>query len=459
MIAHRILLASAIALGLAASSAQAATVVVHGMDPTDVASTWLLQNGPSEDPRFVSIDEVFPPSQTVVPLGDATVSGCEGERQPASALEAANEVVIDDFTNMEYLAAAASVERNQELLPCLNGAPRVEVLAQHHFLRGIVAYEAEGPQAAVERFEEALLVSPFLQWNELYPPTVRPSFEEAVKSAISAERAFITMSAEILEEGTLWLDGLAVDSRTRTSTLYAGTHLVQWKPTDGELLSWSVEAGPGQSLTLVHRRDAVRELLTGRAGAEVTTFARDRVLAPVERAGGSLIVAQEDEIVLFHRYSQEEGRWRLADVRDLLEYRREGQRMRTAGQAMTIGGAILGLVGGGLAIGGAVSQDTIRSQIEIALDESHPEYEGVVAEDVEAVGGPQAYFRAWGGPYRTAQSIEQAGSVLSIVGGGFTIAGIPLQIIGSKRAKAHGVGKRGKGKKGKGKKGQGTKTP
>ncbi len=60
------------------------------------------------------------------------------------------------------------------------------------------------------------------------PPLVKPSFDAAVKSAISAEKAFLSVSEGILTEGALWLDGLAVDPRTRTTTGYEGTHLGQW---------------------------------------------------------------------------------------------------------------------------------------------------------------------------------------------------------------------------------------
>ncbi len=400
------------------------TVVVHGMDPAAVESTWLQQNGPAEAPRFVAVDEVFDPGSAVVLLGDPAVVGCVGERRPASDLAAMNEHVIESLTDMEYLAAATVVENTTRLLPCLTEPPVAEVLGQHHFLRGIVAFEAEGEQAAVDRFEEALLVSPFLQWNELYPPTVRPAFEAAVTSAIHAKKAFVSVSERILEEGALWIDGLPVDRRTRTTTLYAGTHLVQWRGEGQDLRSWSVDAEPGQSLTLVHRADAIDEVLTGRAGPEVTRYVRERVLAPVEQGPeGSLVVAQEADIVLFHRYDVAAARWTLADVRDLLDYRTRGRQLRNTGVALTAGGLVLGVVGavvGGLA---ALETELIRYSIEEADDR-------------------QAEFLASAPDYARAQQIQRAGISFLVVGGAASLSGIPMQIVGNKRKQAHGVGKR-----------------
>ncbi|MCO4768676.1 MAG: hypothetical protein KDA24_01505 [Deltaproteobacteria bacterium] len=426
-----------------AVAADAATVVVHDLDPTTVESTWLQQNGLAEQPRFVSIGEVFPEDAPVILLGGVDVTTCPDESARGKTLATMNEQVIDSFTDMEYVAAAAAVERTATVLSCLTDVPSVESLGQHHFLRGIVAYEAIGPDAASDRFEEALLVSPFLQWDELYPPTVRPSFEAAVKSAISAERAFVSVSGRILDEGELWLDGLALDKRTRTTTLYAGTHLVQWKPTDGELLAWSVVAEPGESLVLVHRTDAVEQVLSGRADPEVANYTRSQVLAPVEQgAGGSLIAAEEDEILLFHRYDAAGGVWQLADVRDLLEYRKSGRRLQSAGTAMTIGGLIVGITGA--VLGGATTgrANKIKEDIRATtrLDPESDDYEGII----EDYGSMQGYYNGWTADYATVQQVNNSAGVLSFTGLGLAIAGIPLQIIGNKQAKAHGVGKRKK---------------
>ena len=430
----------ALLLPVTAAAADPATVVVHDLDPTDVESTWLQQNGLAEQPRFVSIQEVFPEDAPVVLLGEVEVRVCAGEPLGEGALDELNEQVIDSFTDMEYLAAASAVERTADVLPCLTLPPPVESLGQHHFLRGVVAFEAEGPDAATDRFEEALLVSPFLQWDELYPPTVRPSFEAAVQSAISAERAFVSVSERILDDGELWLDGLALDKRTRTTTLYAGTHLVQWKPTDGPLLTWSVEAGPGHSLTLVHRDDAIEATLTGQAGVEVSTYVRNQVLAPVERGdSGSLVAAQEDEIILFHRFDAARGEWQLADVRDLLEYRAAGRRLRTTGRAMTVGGLLLGLTGVGLQIASSATADGYRRDIQKVSEQPR---DSLNEELLELFGGLRGYYNSFTAEYATAQQVHNAAGVLSITGLGVAIAGIPLQIMGDKRSKAHGIGKR-----------------
>lgn len=49
--------------------------------------------------------------------------------------------------------------------------------------------------------------------------------------------------------------------------------------------------------------------------------------------------------MLFHRYDAGQGEWQLADVRDLLDYRQRGRRMRTGGTAMTVGGVVFGIAG------------------------------------------------------------------------------------------------------------------
>lgn len=49
--------------------------------------------------------------------------------------------------------------------------------------------------------------------------------------------------------------------------------------------------------------------------------------------------------MLFHRYDAGQGEWQLADVRDLLDCRQRGRRMRTGGAAMTAGGVVFGIAG------------------------------------------------------------------------------------------------------------------
>ena len=424
----------------------APTIVVFDAEAEDseaaVRSAWLQQEGALPGLRFVPVDAVFPASSDVVLLGDAEVQRCAGEPTSPADLTALNRKALDLFAQMEYLSASTSLAEADRLIPCLNGAPRPMDLAAYHMLRGMVAFETDGPDEASARFEEGLLVSPFLQWDERFPPLVKPSFDAAVKSAISAEKAFLSVSEGILTEGALWLDGLAVDPRTRTTTVYEGTHLVQWKEQDGAVASWVVRAGAGDSVILIHRQDAVLALLTGRADPILSAYARDMVLAPVDRGPQSgLIAAQRADVVLFHRFDVAAGAWVLADVHAIEDFRAAGLRMRNAGIATSVGGAlmaVLGVVTVGLGVRG---MEDVRSEIRYGydpedFDETDPEEAAILAE------GPLARFNNNKVTYDDHWSEVQLGITIGAVGGLLAIGGVPLIIEGSGRSRAMGLNRK-----------------
>ncbi len=429
-----------------AQAEAAPTVVVFGDEPGSteaaVRSAWEQQEGQLPGVRFVPVDAVFPPTSNVVLLGDARVERCTGEPTSPADLTALNRKALDLLAEMEYLSAATSLAAADRLIPCLNGAPRPMDLAAYHMLRGIVAFETDGAEEASARFEEGLLVSPFLQWDQRFPPSVKPAFDAAVKSAISTERAFLSVSEGILEGGALWLDGLAVDERTRTTTIYEGTHLLQWKEQDGPVASWILRARAQDSLILMHRRDAVVALLSGRADPILSAFARDQVLAPVDRGPQSgFVVAEVADVLLFHRFDGAEGTWTRADVHAIENYRAAGRRMRNGGIGASIGGGVLAVLGVvNLFVGGFTAAD-IEDEIRNGYD---PEfYDLTDPEDAAALAeGPLARFNNSQANYRSAVQQAEFGITIGIVGTLLSIGSVPVLVAGDGRAQAMGLNRK-----------------
>jgi hypothetical protein len=433
-------LALAILLATPAVAADPSTVIVYepgdGTGEQTARTAWSEQFGHTEGVRFVSIEEVFPSDDAVVLLGDAALRSCAGAPLDGEDFAARVDAVAGQVLMMDYLAASGALAELEADVPCLADAPPPPVLGGYHILRGLVAWYAETPEIAADRFEEGLLVSPFLQWDDTWPPQVRPSFDAALAGALTAGTAFLSISESITARGPLWLDGLVVDPRTRTTTLNEGTHLIQWKDEAGRLTSWVAHVGDGSSLELVHRDDAVAALLSGRAEPELTAHAHARVLAPVEREAGSrMFVAQPWEVVLFHEFDAAAGRWWLTDLAALESWRASGRRLRAGGVGMLIGGAatlLAGAVVGGL--GRAWSNDV---------------YDDIFPGDVERADGSLLSFGSaadlsdLSAEYGYARDMANAGVGIAVVGGVITIGGLPLAIGGHRRARATGLHKGG----------------
>ena len=416
----------------------APTVVVHVDDEELVREAWVQQHGDVPGVRFATLDQVLPPEEPAVILGDTEVVGCGGDPVSPADLTAANRAALDSLAMMEYRQASKTLAEVDALLPCLSGAPRPMDLAAYHMLRGIVAFETKGADEASKRFEEGLLVSPFLQWDERFPPSVKPAFDAAVKTAITAERGFLSVSPGIMTSGSLWLDGLAVDPRTRTTTVYEGLHLLQWKEGDAPVRSWMVAVEPGDSLVLVQRADAVADLLAARADALLSVHARDQVLAPIERRpGAALVVAEPAEIMLFHRFEAEAG-WTVADVDALDDYRAAGRRMRNGGIGLSAFGGVLAIIGAVALVDGLATRAWVDDAIRKGYDPD--DFDEADEDDLEILNeSPEARFNNNQSDFRTAGQSIRAGIVLGFVGTAVSIGSAPIIVIGEKRSHAMGL--------------------
>ncbi len=385
---------------------------------------WMLQFGDDIGVRWTSVSEVFSDDEPVTVLGGGSRHECTRKAAGTQALEAATHAIVSEVTRMNYDTAGLAIDRARDMLPCLTRAPSPELLAGFHFMRGIVAFYAEGTAKASERFQEALLVSPFLQWDTRYPPPVKPSFEGAIAGAMTAPTAFLSISPRVTKEGRLWLNGVEVDLRTRTRSLYSGTHLIQWAPDDAtDTTNWVLDLKEGTSVAIVARRDAVDGLLAGDADAAVTEFTQAQILAPVERkAGSTLYVARSGEPVQFHGYDPLGSRWRPVDALSLKRHVSNGKRLQGIGVGLTILGSVFAGVGAGLY---AHQRGEARR------------LEAIILPDQNRPGQREDYDKHIGEHTLHTQQANNGG-FLGIVGGTLLLGGVPLAIIGSRRAAGAG---------------------
>ncbi len=408
--------------------ALAVTAVVY--DPAvgehAVSTAWLEQHGHDGDVRYIPVDDVFAPDRPAILLGDVEARPCAGEPADRAAFQSLSAEADDAAFGMDYLLAATTLERLYRLLPCLSEVPDADELSHFHLLRGVVAFYAQGEAVASQRFEEALLVTPFLQWDRRYPPDIRPAF--SIRAGATPSRS---VSPRIVEEGTFTVNGLAFDPRTRTANLYAGSHLLQWTPTGGATTTWVVEVKGGQFITLVHRQDAVESLLAGRADAGVTEFAMARVLAPVEREAVSAVaVAEAWEVMLFHRYDPATKDWQLADLRAIEIWRQSGRGMRGAGIGLIAGGVLSGVVGALIGGRGAYIAEGVVNDAE---EHWQPTADGGLR------WAPLSELGDGSSRYASAQGEVRVGLALGVVGGALAVGGVPLTVAGDRRARAAGL--------------------
>lgn len=400
------LAAIAVLIALAALPAHAATTLVL-FDPADdldasldrIRDAYRQQKGRHAVllSDFRPLDEVLPPGQRLFVLGPVSPLPCALEF-PVTA-QAFTNLVRDGTTALAWLEFATvegTLVRAGNALPCLDSVADRESLSRYQLLRGVSAFYSRGPASARAEFRQGLLVSPFLQWDPDHPPEAEEAFRQAVGDALRTGRGLLSIAEGVVSEGTLWIDGEPVDSRTRTRDLFEGLHLLQWGTSD-RFVTLQTPIAAGQEAGLAHRSDLARALTTREAGRLTEAWLADRLDAQAAKGGWEdvVVVGESGGSLLFHRYLPGERVWVEARPEDLLRRIEDGRRMRSQGLTIGLGGAAVALLGVGMTWAGLVN----------GLD-------------------------------RPAEALSATvGLVLVGVGGAGTLAGIPLLARGDAMAK------------------------
>jgi hypothetical protein len=345
---------------LLAVPASATTLVLFepGDDPEAalraVQAAWRGQKG-----RAALQVAEFRPVPSLVPDGELFTLG-ELHPQPcenAGTVAAATFVELVEegagaLAWLEFDETAQALELARVSLACLSGVPEVDSLSRYHLLRGVSAFYSRGAEASQEEFRRGLLVSPFLQWDADHPPDAEEAFRAAVGDALRTGRGMLALSPGVMNGGSLWIDGVQVDPRTRTRDLFEGLHLLQWRTAD-ELVTLHAAIGAGGTAGLAHRDDLLRSLVSRETDPLTESWLADRLDTQAEGGDFSEVIVAVDQtdLVLFHRYRPGLRVWHEVRAEELRGQIERGRTMRSQGLAIFLGGAAVSLVGAGMAWG------------------------------------------------------------------------------------------------------------
>lgn len=395
-------------------------------DPDPAASTsadevrraYLWQFAGRQQPELLGVDNLLQGQGEILLLGEAALDPCEAEPAPPEAFDELVARAAGSVAYVDYADGAAALGSAQQVLPCLAGPVSPEALSRYYFLRGVVAYYNSGPEEARVEFRAGLLVSPFLQWDPVFPPDALPAFESALSDALKADRAFLSISEAALAGGRLWLDGVQVDPRTRTTPIFAGTHLVQWSSDEGAFRTFAARVQAGATAELAARRDLVSGFLARSGSRFQLDFVDGLVTGTLGDQARPVVVAQPGPVVLFHRREAGREEWQLADL-GALEARIEGGRQRRVIGGVLMGAGIAaGVVGSALAAAASSQATSIHGDL----------FPGPL------MGTTAGEFNALEPRYEALQDQCRGGWALAIAGGATTAAAIPILGVGSTMA-------------------------
>ncbi len=380
----------------------------------DVGRAYRWQFGAGADPDLLDLSQLLAGYGKAQLLGQVAPEPCAGEATAPAAFDELVARASGSVAYVDHADAAEALRLAHGSLACLTGPVSPDSLSRYYFLRGMVAFHQQGPAAARREFRAGLLVSPFLQWDPLFPPDAMPSFEAALADALKADRAFLSISPGTFDGGRVWLDGVKVDPRTRTTPIFAGVHLIQWAPERGPFRTFAAGVAGGADAELVTTQDLASNFVS-RTGSRIQLdFVEGLVRTGREAGSGALVTAQPGPVVLFHRREPGQEEWKLADLAAGEARIAGARRTQTAGGVLIAAGVASAVVGAVLAGTAAAESSSIHARL----------FSG------SAAGASSADFEALSPLYAAQQDQGRAGWALAISGGVLTSTGIPIVIGG-----------------------------
>jgi len=211
--------------------------------------------------------------------GDILASECAGEPVPADVVLEAIDRGMRQFDGLEYSAAIEAFVEAEEALPCLSGFLPQGRISDLYFFHGVASFYAEGPGVARILFARSLAAMPSRPWDDRFPPPPQQVFLDAGASILHTPPREVLASDPTGAVQEIRVDSVGWDGYpSRPFEVSAGSHLVQWRSTTGEVRSLQVEVVPGGQLVLLTGAGYQQAVLDGGRDAEL-----GQVVAPALR--------------------------------------------------------------------------------------------------------------------------------------------------------------------------------
>lgn len=337
----------------------------------------------------------------VVPTADT----CTGSSRPLTELEDALADAEAAVQMLDYAAATAKLAAVEALL-CTSTEPvPVETLARIPFLQGVVAFYAQGPEAARLPFRRAAEILPGMEWDTAYPPDPQQVFLLGAGDALHSPRGSIDLDPTI-HPATIFVDGREIPSGEATLDLPVGQHLIQLAPVGGELAGALIVLHDGGH-ALVQARETTLARIAADREANSDVYA---MLASAAVAGGygEMVVMRDIGAGTVEWFNAIDGEWKTVSLA-------AGQQLRAASREMGLGGA-MAAAGAGVLIAG------------VAINAAH---RGAAADLEAQVGGSWGMYEQLAAEHETHRTRAGVGVGLAIGGGALLAAGIPMLIHGA----------------------------
>lgn len=226
---------------------------------------------PAPERRVAASALPLPVDPPLVALGADPGAGCPEGAAAKDWLSVIGEAQRK-VDGLEYEQAIGVLASAVASLPCDRQVVPAEVPGRLFMLRGLALYFLGEQDQARASFRSAISLNRYIQWDNNYPPDPRQAFLDAREDALRAGTARIQVVAAPGEVAQFVVDGSAVADAGTGVELLSGTHLVQYRMSDGSFHSATVVVGGGETRLMVTRAGAADTLLAG-ARRDASTYA------------------------------------------------------------------------------------------------------------------------------------------------------------------------------------------
>jgi hypothetical protein len=264
--------------------AHAAPLVYDHADAATARALVLEATGQRADPA-IDIDTLRTRGPTV--LGDARLRQCTLAPSTNRDIDTEYHRAAGAFAHLDPATTVEAADLAVAKLGCLTEPADPVLVGKLFLLRGVMEAERNREAIAREELRTAWAFAPDQKWDDAYPPTARPWFDEERTAPVPFS---LTLAPRADAPDGPWLDGRRLADAS--ASVGPGLHLVQYVLGTRTLTTWVVLAGDA---TVVQP-----STYSERALGVLADGARRDELAPLLRASfpaGTVWLASEGWVV------------------------------------------------------------------------------------------------------------------------------------------------------------------